>query len=526
MLSFLIEKCGADAAEVPQLVKLNNLLLEEDDGEAAAAPTVKPASQGDNNGGARSGVVDSRRQSDNTMLSFLLDTCAVAEERMQFPVLQQMRSWLLQEAELPENATEDIEANAPAAARRAKLDSAGTANPPGGSGSSTTRYDTFQLDNTMEGSKSPTLPPLPATTGNDPRVAPGANAPAPILPSSGSWKGSTTACTSPSPLQASQPSLQASAARKAEADSAETHTEGDANAISSCQKNSARHTDTKAPDYGGVMHRGLTGAKLSEGAVASSTLPRSQRILPTYAGRMPCPASEAMSVLNSATVRLLSRAGVTSKSSRPSSVPPTSCPMSGFTRRFMANLYERVSTLSPRAADASEAAPLSQEHVLCNAHGSGMRAAREHYQLQHQQQQQTTSFAPTGTEVWHTGAAAGARGSTAAADGAAALSLRGTVGPCRPSPPAPARSTGRRTSGPESRQRRSSLSRPTAVVGHPPSVALPCVGAAARSVHRPSSAAHGQPAGRTPGSADPVGLMVVGARIRLPSTAPKRSQYA
>ncbi|KPA80316.1 hypothetical protein ABB37_04597 [Leptomonas pyrrhocoris] len=536
MISFLVSKCGAEASELPQLVTLHRLLQEDErEGAAGASTAAKPVVQDYADKSTPHVVRSSLAHADNSMLGFLLDRCATVEEQSQCPRLQQMRGWLLQEEESAkrENADAVHEPNVPAAATRTGWDGTGSAKQREGTGITPTPTHERIFHRHHENTTTDRTPPLSPAAVTAAEGAPPAPAmaviPVPILPGVGDWKGTITVLAPPPSPQTSQPARQPSkegeAASVSVTEPAEGARKGSDTAVTETpvpfSKNEILAAGKKTPKHDKEQRSGPADAPPSGGAASSSTSPPPHPTLSAYAGRMPRPASEALAVRNSATVRLLSGRGVRmSPSNLSSPIPPASRPMSGFARRFMADLYERVST--PKTGVT---APLSPGSATGHATGSGVRAAREHNpahgQLQQQRQQQrqqtpSTSLAATRAEAWHAGAAAGVRGATASRTGT-------VVAP--PSRFTPVRPAGRRASDSEPRPRRNSLHRPAGVVGCPPSVVLPGVGAAARPVRPPSSAAYGQHVGTTSGCADPVGLMVVGAHIHLPSAPLSRSRY-
>lgn len=547
MLAFLINKCGADVSELPQLVRLNHLLLEEDE-ENGAAATVQPSSQGTTTATttttttAASAATSAAEMStvapkDASMLGFLLDKCASKEERAQCPVLQQMRGWLLQDAAAapPENAANAQQPNALASvAHKAGLEAAATAASAAEKLVHEEDICCHENKTAAQGTASIRPPPQPPTvaTSTTPVHAAGEGSqklssmlpvtdiPVPILPGAGDWKGSITVYAAAPPLPtSSQPTANAPKPERVDARHTANGRAGHEAATPSstattCVENNAVNKAAvtlpqgTTPNQQSSEKRALADVTAANDIVTANPAATSAEpsrlqhtTLPSYAGRMPCPASEALAVRNSAAVRLLSGVG-----SRPSSgMPPASRPMSGFAKRLMADLYDRVST--PHTVSGGPAAVAqSQAPTLTHAIGSGVRAAREHQQqLQHQKQwqQRSSSHEETGEEPWHNTAASHALHLT------------------------PALPAGRRTSGFEFRQRRSSLSNPAvARASRDPTVVLPGVGPAGRTPRRPLSAVHGQPAAPTPGSADLTGLVVVGARIRLPSAQPTRPRYA
>lgn len=502
MLSFLLDKCGTASSELPQLVRLNALLAEENNtnesngsntlNRATVAATMPkdtaapPPRSSFSPPTPVSPTVQARK--DHTMLGFLLDRCATAEERQQCPMLEQMRTWLSEEG-TEEKAVVEQRADAPAINKAAVAATSAVSN----NVASAAQHDQQQQQQTT--AETSTTPPVMAI-------------PLPILPGAGDWRGTITVHGAVAPVVSSPaysspiaPPCSTTAAPQEVTESTKDHKEKEEDGL-------VLSAPPQLPPH-------------PPGAAAAAAAA-------VYAGRMPCPASEALAARNSATVRLLAGAGVgtsSKPSTRPSSsLPPASRPTSGFAKRLMADLYERVTsnaitTATPRAGTTSAAIPYSQAQLLTHATGSGVRAAREHHQ--HQQQ---LRYAPTGTEPWHAGAAAAVRGGSAQRAGRAT--------PLTPSryTPTPPPSNSRRHSGPDQHVggRRSSLSRPPPPPLPPP--VLPTVaGRPPRVLPAAVAAMVGRQAAPVPGCADPMGLMVVGARIRLPSSssssAAARSRY-
>jgi hypothetical protein len=517
MLSFLIEKCGAAASDLPQLVKLSHLFLEEEEKAAVTSPLpTRPAVDVVSHGNSTNHV----QAVDNTMLGFLLDKCATAEEQVQCPVLQQMRGWLQESDETPEEAATEAKLGVSTVTAHVAGKETAQLVENGAAHSNTVAESINHHDGTPAPEKAASRTPAAAAVV--------AEIPTPILPGVGDWKGTITVYASPPP---DLPPPQSTENKN----TATLPVQPEASVTTATDQAKRAHDEVSAA---------VTTSHTAPTPPASSTGSQPQHPhVPSYAGRMPCPASEALAVRNSATVRLLSGIGITrAAASRPtSSLPPASRPMSGFAKRFISSLYDRVS--APRdCVRESASVPLSKASAFVYPIGSGVRAVREHQWHQQQQQQQQslsdgqpTSRVPAGIEAWRLGVRERQHDSiglrAGAADGISSVhdnSNHAHASRFTPAPPSE-----RRVSGSEPRQRRPWLTRPAAA-GRSPSNILPSMGGTAsaavagalRPARRPASAIREQQPGPVPGCADPVGLMVVGARIRLPSTGALRTRYA
>ncbi|KAK7195529.1 hypothetical protein NESM_000480900 [Novymonas esmeraldas] len=451
MLSFLIHECGAAAADLPQLVRLKSLLDAEESGTALSPQTRTPP--------------PAPAPRDSTCLGFLLQRCASTDEVAQCAMLQMLHGLLTDEAH-------DVRVGGPATAHDSSLPPVPPVPPPP---RSTAQHREHAAGTALPDSALP--PPLCI--------------PVPIVPGAGDWKG--TVALLPSPTVSTQVPPTPCAAAEAVA---EVRTSSDA---ASPKNRPAAVTDTPAGDDGGPVvpslserpparpthgTPGVAVAAAAAGAAAASPLPpRHPLYVPAYAGRMPRAAADVFATRSSATVRLLAGGAV-----RPSSAGPRAPrPMSVFAKRFIADMYERVST--PHAGAMSSPIPTQQSSHQPPPPPPAAPSA-------------SSLLLATGSGVY---AARGRRASS----GLARVALHGNTVAARSLPFTPAPPPGRVGGA-------CSQARPV----HPVS---PRTAAAAETAPATPSAPPARPHSSLPrrdtsaAAADGGALVVVGARIRLPS---------
>ncbi|GET90301.1 hypothetical protein, conserved [Leishmania tarentolae] len=436
MLSLLIDQCGAMASELPQLVRLNELIRAEEQGTGGgftavqpqistqglpspplAAPTIAPAEvihigrqlEGSD---TPSGPASSK---DNTMLGFLLHSCVCPEEQAQCPMLHQLHRLLREEMhegganELANVNVSPLRAEPPAvaSAQTSTAVAADTIKPPHQHDYPALSDATAMCQN-WRGTAAAVPSSVVPGTAPPPPPPPPLDIPVPILPGAGKWKEATNfrAETAASPQPLAQPARMGavSAAVVTSVAAAGTDKQSMSDSTDTFRAHSPRRLsagtalplcddDEKAPTaVSPSTHASRTeetraapvalkvlaagGSGRAELKATTSLGPRHTPHPPSYAGRMPCPVNEALAARNSATVRLLAGGGRTRASPETTLM---SRPMSGFSKRFLMGLYERVST--PCAEALPSPAPRRQPHHTQHpphmlAAGSGVGAAR------------------------------------------------------------------------------------------------------------------------------------------------------
>lgn len=576
MLSLLIDECGADASELPQLVRLNELIRAEEEGTGGgsiaahtpvatpgppspplASPTLAPAevirTEKQAAGSDTLSVPTSAK--DNTVLGFLLHHCAGLEEQAQCTALKQLHGLLLAETR-EEGADESANGNfsplrakpptaAPAYAANAV---AADATKPSHKHDHPTLSDVSAMHQNWMGAT--TAVPSPALPGTAP--PPPLSIPVPILPGAGEWKGTTyfRAETAASLQPSTQPMLRHAVSAASAIGAASVRVDG--NAMSdgadalrphpplqpsarkglppSDDDKQAENKQTAAtvlfPSHASPTEETCAAQAADEAPAAgedgraelkatTSLRPRHTPHMPSYAGRMPCPVNEALAARNSATARLLAGGGMARAASE---TPPASRPMSEFAKRFVAGLYERGGTPCVEALSS----PIPQQHQHHTQHPTQMLAA--------------------GSGV---GAVCGRRASSERSLLRAPLAdmwrSRQTVDACRVPPaqervPLLARKVATRpmlrapTPLQHDRQHRGTGSeplRPHRALPYHPAAGSPTVLPCARPLRRHSSFSHSAEGSCGTAAVDSLSdLIVVGVRIHLPFLVPKRPRHA
>ncbi|CAJ1030642.1 hypothetical protein Q4I30_005573 [Leishmania utingensis] len=415
MLSLLINQCGAKASDLPQLVRLTELIRAEKEGAAGGftvAPTplatqtplppplsTEPGEVTRVAGQAAKSTTLSVLTSakDHTALGFLLHNCASPAEQSQCTMLQQLYGLLLPETH-EGGASESADGSF--SPLRVKPSTAVPVHPAttvaaGAERASHRHHHPVSSDAIAtheQRSDATTTAPLSALLDSAPLLPP--SIPVPILPDPGNWEGAvafypaaTAAPTHPSTppvpmhlvsavavtgiaavaadrnamrdgadaLRANSPLLPSSSAELPPNDDDEQAERNRESGVvlfpapASCtDETSAAHATHVEPAAG-------EGGRAELGA-ATLPLPRYPPHPSFYAGRMPCPVNEALAARNSATLRLLAGCGATRWAS---SLSPTSRPTSGPAKRFTSGLYGRAST--PRGGAFSSPIPSQQQ---------------------------------------------------------------------------------------------------------------------------------------------------------------------
>ncbi|KAG5473701.1 hypothetical protein LSCM1_04328 [Leishmania martiniquensis] len=572
MLSLLIDECGADASDLPQLVRLNELIRAEEEGADGGSATVRtpPPTQSlppPPLAATATAPVEVTRVAwqaskpatrsvptppdDHTMLSFMLNHCASPEEKAQCTVLQRLHGLLLGET-LEEGASWEADGNLIQSTAASRLSA--SAHPAFSFVEDVSRpaqrHDRLApsgVTATQE-SRSDTTTAAPLSALPHPAPSPALSIPVPILPDAGAWKGAMTFFHADTAL-VSRPSssvvavcLVSGAAttgvavavtdRDATDDkgnaicantppslitktellpqNGEWHPKGDRELATVPPSPASLTRESSASQAAHEVPAESEGGR-AESEAAAPLLPHYAPHRPSYAGQMPRPVSEALAARNSATARLLAGDGAT----RPAcATPPVPRPVSGFAKRFVAGLYERVSVTRGEVL-SSPIPPHQRRHSLqlpqLLAAGSGVGAARGH-------------------RAWpeRSPARAHLAGPCQARQGvnAARVSLTQGRGPllaqevatrpplCTPPLFELEPLNGVADSGPP---------RPHRACPQHPAVGSPVVLSGARPLRPPSSLPR---SGGASAVESLTGLMVVGTRIHLPSPHPMRPRYS
>ncbi|CAG9577769.1 conserved hypothetical protein [Leishmania major strain Friedlin] len=578
MLSLLIDQCGADASDLPQLVRLNELIRAEEEGTGGgsivahtlvatqappspplAAPTVAPAegTHVERQAAEFATPFVSTPAKDNTALGFLLLHCALPEEQAQCTALQRLQGLLLEETH-EGGADESADGNfSPFRAKPPTLAPAPTAaavvanaiKPPH-KHDHPAFSDVGAMHQNWIGAT--TAVPSPALPGTAPPPRPRLSIPVPILPGAGEWKGTTyfRAEEAASPQPSAQPVPRHAVSAASAADISAAGVDGNAmsdetdalRASSPLQPSESKELppsddDKQAENKQAPVtvllpsHAALTKetcaaqtahetpaageGRRAELKAATPLRPRHTPHTSSYAGRMPCPVSEALAARNSATARLLAGSGATRAASE---TPPVSRPMSEFAKRFVMRLYERPCTPCVEATSS----PIPRQHQHHTQHppqmlaaGSGVDAARG----RRASSERSLLRAPL-AEMWQSRQAVDACHVLPAQERASLLAQKVVTRPMLRTPTPLQHDHQHRGTGSEPL-------RPHCTVPHRPAAGSPALLPSARPFHRHSSFPHS--AGGSSGTAavEPLSdLMVVGVRIRLPAVGPKRPRHA
>ncbi|CAJ1990511.1 hypothetical protein conserved [Leishmania donovani] len=578
MLSLLIDQCGADASDLPQLVRLNELIRAEEEGTGGgsiaaqtpvatqaptslplAAPTVAPAegTRVERQAAEPPTPSVSTPAKDNTALGFLLHHCARPEEQAQCTALQRLHGLLLEETH-EGGADESVDGNfsplrakpptvAPAHAAAAVV--ADAIKPPH-------KHDHPALSDVgamhQNWMGATTAVPSPALPGSAPPPPPWLSIPVPILPGAGEWKGSTyfraETAASPQPLAQPVPRHAVSAASATDVAAVGVDRNAMSNGSDALRANSPLppsaskelppSDDDKQAENKQAPATVLlpSHASLTEETCAAQTAhetpaageggraelkattplrPRHTPLTPSYAGRMPCPASEALAARNSATARLLAGGGATRAASE---TPPASRPMSEFAKRFVTGLYEKVGT--PCVEALSSPIPWQHQHHTRHppqvlAAGSGVGAARG----RRASSERSLLRAPL-AEMWQSRQADDAYHVPPAQERVSLLAQKVATRPMLRTPTPLQHDHQHGGTGSEPL-------RPHRIVPHRPAAGSPAVLPSARPLRRHSTFPHSAEGSSGTAAVEPLSdLMVVGVRIRLPVLGPKRPRHA
>ncbi|KAG5473983.1 hypothetical protein CUR178_04093 [Leishmania enriettii] len=567
MLSLLIDQCGADASDLPQLVRLNELIRAEGEEAGGGSSTTHspPTTQAPPSPLAApvTASVEVTRVAwqtakfsawpaptpgeDHTMLGFLLTRCPRPEEQAQCTVLQQLHGLLLEEThEGSANEKADVSfvhhTTAPAHPAPSAVED--TIKPVQRQGHSVILGVIAAHDNWIDATTAVPSPALPHSLPSSPL-----SVPVPILPDAGDWKGTTTffhaETVAASPLSAppvTMPPVPAAAATGVAAavtersattrgiDALRTHAppllpartelrpkdneqQSEGNRELATVLLSTHASLSEEPSASQSAHKVLAvgEGRRAESGAAAPLPPHYAPHLRPYGGRMPCAVNEALAARGSATAWLLAGGRAT----RPASATPSaSRPKSGFARRFVAGLYERVS-MTRAGALSSPILPHQRRHPQhlpqALAAGSGVGAARGH--------RACSDSSPLQGHLagsWHGGQKVGAGRVSLTQERVSLLAqdvvtrpLFSTTAPLEYGHPNGAVGSG-------------SL-RPHRACPYHPGIGSPAV----LPGLRPSRPASSLPRSGGTSAVEPLtSLMVVGTRIHLPSPHPVRRRYS
>ncbi|KAG5490516.1 hypothetical protein JKF63_00636 [Porcisia hertigi] len=433
MLSLLINRCDAEAADLPQLLRLHELLCAEEEGvgggsaalrtpvttQTPSAPHLTEVTSATLNATRVAGDA-ARAAGDRTVLGFLLHHCTNPGEEAEYTGLRQLHGLLLEESRIEDaNKSADMKTSLPRAqppttvpvhiAPTTAADVISSLDPPN------QRVPSGTMIMTEKPFENPSF--VSAPEGSRPALSSPLAIPVPIVPQANGWRGTTTflpasAEASPQPLASPGPKRGASedATIGVAAAAAESNVMGaeasvfvaKASPVHSTGSELPPRTDKDRPVKDSSQYPALSlptsvsvGEEISaaqttrevraageggRGNLEAVTSPPLRRFPQHFSsvGRMPCPIDEVLAARSSATVRLHRGVG-TVQSLSP--LPPASRPMSGFARRFISGLYEGV--VPSRDRRMSSPIPIPKKRHLQPLYqrlptGGGARAVRAH----------------------------------------------------------------------------------------------------------------------------------------------------